>query len=132
MHVEAGRVGQDGVRGEDGKGIIGLLGGGEDAEDALAAGYRDALALELRDQVGAALAGRLVEAWDRRHDGIQSVGREAGYERWLLLLSFCQGLVNGESGGGTSVVLLQVFKQQSLRGSPQRLPRSHSRHAAID
>jgi hypothetical protein len=49
--VEARGIGQDGTAREDGDATIGLLGGGEDAEGAFAAGDRKTLTLELVDDV---------------------------------------------------------------------------------
>lgn len=78
--VEAGGVGEDGAAGEDGDAAVGLLGGGEDAEDALAAGDGDALALELVDNVARAGVGRGGDDGDGH--GVAVCGR-AGLEAYL-------------------------------------------------
>jgi hypothetical protein len=58
--VEAGGIRDRGTALKNRHETIGLLGGGQDAEDTLAAGNGDALALELRDGVGHPLRGGLI------------------------------------------------------------------------
>jgi hypothetical protein len=58
--VETGSIRDGGTTLENRHETIGLLRGGQDAEDTLAAGNGDALALELRDGVGHPLGGGLI------------------------------------------------------------------------
>lgn len=78
--VEAGGVGQHSAAGEDGYAALGLFRGGEDAENALAAGDGDALALELVDDVGAPLVGRGGENGNA-HGGRRTMGSGKGKGR---------------------------------------------------
>lgn len=58
MPVETRRVGEHGAAGEDSNTAVGLLGRGEYAKDALAAGDGDAFTLELVDDVARVGVGR--------------------------------------------------------------------------
>lgn len=65
--VEARRVGNDCIALEDAHGAARLPGGGKDSKDTFAARYGNCFALKLRDNVGAPLIRRLVEAGDSSH-----------------------------------------------------------------